>query len=170
MDAAKPITREETAIRKGGEATNGPRGVRSTPRNPQRPGRSWMPACDCCQPLRTVAKTIPCNCCCDSSTIANHRSNRHRKPSHLSNHSQGCFQGDIEIFGAGAVIILFNAETYHFPAKECLCDGCLAPFPAIGDVPIVEGSGRCFSSRAIVRATVLPLCNGFTSGWLHHLG
>ena len=78
-----------------------------------------MPACDCCQPLRTVARTIPCNRCCDSSIIANRRIN-YRRPSHLSNHSQGCFQGDIEIFGTGAVTILFDAEACHFPAKECL--------------------------------------------------
>ena len=32
-----------------------------------------------------------------------------RKPSHLSNHSQGCFQSDIEIFGTGTVVVLFNA-------------------------------------------------------------
>ena len=52
----------------------------------------------------------------------NHRNRRvnYRKPSHLNNHSQGCFQGDIEIFGPGAVTILFDAEADHFPAKERL--------------------------------------------------
>jgi hypothetical protein len=53
----------------------------------------------------------------------NHRSNRrinYRRPSHLTNHSQGCFQGEIEIFGTGAVVVLFDAQTGHFPAKERL--------------------------------------------------
>ena len=87
---------------------NLPREYGATPCKARR--RSWMPECDCCQPLRSAAKNIPCNCCCDSSIIANHHSNRrinYRKPSHLRNHSQGCFQGDIEIFGAGAVVVLF---------------------------------------------------------------
>jgi hypothetical protein len=52
----------------------------------------------------------------------NHRNRRvnYRRPSHLNNHSQGCFLGEIEIFGPGAVTILFDAEACHFPAKERL--------------------------------------------------
>ena len=101
-------------------------------RGNQRPKRS---AINSTQPPKTRKKLDACMRL--SPTLANRRKNHpvqlllgrlnhrnrrvnYRKPSHLNNHSQGCFQGDIEIFGAGAVTILFDAEACHFPAKEGL--------------------------------------------------
>jgi hypothetical protein len=89
--------------------------LHATPKNQEEAGCLHATVANPCEPSQepsraTVAGTVQ------------HRNRRvnYRKPSHLNNHSQGCSQGDIEIFGPGGVTILFNAETDHFPAKEGL--------------------------------------------------
>ena len=106
-DAAKPFHKRRDGHPGGGRGNKRPKKRAITPRPPKT--RTKPDACMRLSPtLASRRNNHPGQLLLGRFNHRNRRVN-YRRPLHLNNHSQGCFQGDIAIFGTGAVTILLNA-------------------------------------------------------------